>query len=127
MTTLIGTIAETILTMYLFGSLWHKWTIAFKVVTPMLHVLFSTAQLWGSWIFWKMYRRQTSIVRAYEEGKMGVEAGLSLRIGVKKPLGEKIEPVDEGRLEAGNDPVRVLSPGVDDQVQTTWAVAVASE
>lgn len=68
-TTLIGTLTETILTMYLFGSLWPRWTIAFKVTTPMLHVLFAAAQLWGSWNFWKMYQKQCQIIRAQEDGE----------------------------------------------------------
>jgi hypothetical protein len=61
-TTLTGTTAETILTMWLFGSLWHRWTIAFKVTTPMLHLLFMSCQLWGSYNFYRMYRRQQSII-----------------------------------------------------------------
>jgi hypothetical protein len=74
-TTLTGTTAETILTMYLFGSLWHRWTIAFKITTPMLHVLFMCAQLWGSWCFYKMYKRQERLI-VREEGIIdNVEAG----------------------------------------------------
>jgi hypothetical protein len=67
-TTLTGTTAETILTMYLFGSLWDRWTIAFKVATPMLHVLFTSCQLWGSYNFYKMYKRQQNLI-AKKEGK----------------------------------------------------------
>ena len=61
-TTLIGTTTETILTMYLFGSLWFRWTLAFKIVTPILHVLFSAAQLWGSFILFKMWKRQQGLL-----------------------------------------------------------------
>ncbi|RDW75203.1 hypothetical protein BP6252_06345 [Coleophoma cylindrospora] len=70
-TTLTGTIAETILTMYLFGSLWDRWTIAFKVTTPMLHVLFASAQLWGTWNFWRMYQKQTRLLK--RAGGLAVE------------------------------------------------------
>jgi hypothetical protein len=48
--------------MYLFGSLWHRWTLAFKVVTPILHVLFSAAQLWGSFVLFKMWKRQQGLL-----------------------------------------------------------------
>ena len=65
-TTFSGTIAETVLTMYLFGSLWDKWTIAFKVTTPMLHVLFMSAQLWGTWNFYKMYQKQGRLIAKKE-------------------------------------------------------------
>ncbi|PSK49405.1 hypothetical protein B9Z65_8200 [Elsinoe australis] len=50
-----STVIETIVVMTLFGSLWQQWTLVFKVVTPILHVLFSVAQLHGARIFWGMY------------------------------------------------------------------------
>ncbi|KAM3080293.1 hypothetical protein ACMFMF_003703 [Clarireedia jacksonii] len=68
-TTLAGTTAETVLTMYLFGSLWPRWTLAFKITTPMLHVLFASAQLWGSWCFYKMYKKQERLI-AMKEGRL---------------------------------------------------------
>lgn len=51
---LVGTTVETIVVMWLFGSLWDKWSRSLKIVTPFLHLLFSAAQLWGAWIFYKM-------------------------------------------------------------------------
>ncbi|RDL37098.1 Uncharacterized protein BP5553_04531 [Venustampulla echinocandica] len=72
-TTLTGTVAETILTMYLFGSLWDRWTIAFKVATPMLHVLFASCQMWGSWNFYKMYQKQKRTIEMKESGLNDVE------------------------------------------------------
>ncbi|POS77282.1 hypothetical protein DHEL01_v204311 [Diaporthe helianthi] len=66
-TTLTGTISETILTMYMFGSLWNRWTLAFKITTPMLHVLFAAAQLWGSWNFYCLYQRQCRFLVASRE------------------------------------------------------------
>lgn len=63
-TTLTGTITETIVTMYMFGSLWNRWTIAFKIATPMLHILFAAAQLWGSWNFYCLYQRQCRLLVA---------------------------------------------------------------
>ncbi|KUJ12275.1 uncharacterized protein LY89DRAFT_204393 [Mollisia scopiformis] len=70
--TLIGTTAETALTMYLFGVLWYDWTIAFKITTPMLHVLFASAQLWGSYNFYKMFKKQERIILRLD-GKSGDE------------------------------------------------------
>ena len=63
--TLMGTLWETIVTMYLFGSLWDRWIIAFKIVTPLLHMAFSAAQLHGSWIFYKMWRKERRLI--YQE------------------------------------------------------------
>ncbi|KAI3393222.1 hypothetical protein diail_4549 [Diaporthe ilicicola] len=61
-TTLTGTLVETIVTMYMFGSLWNRWTLAFKITTPMLHILFAAAQLWGSWNFYCLYRKQVRLL-----------------------------------------------------------------
>lgn len=51
LTELAGTISETAVTMWLFGSLWDRWTLPFKIVTPLLHCLFAAAQLWGAYVF----------------------------------------------------------------------------
>ncbi|KAH6664163.1 hypothetical protein B0J14DRAFT_706607 [Halenospora varia] len=75
-TTLAGTIAETILTMYLFASLWPPWTLVFKVTTPMLHVLFASAQLWGSWVFYNMYKKQGRILATKTGAAEDVEAAV---------------------------------------------------
>jgi hypothetical protein len=72
-TTLIGTTAETILTMYLFGSVWDRWTIAFEVTTPMLHLLFMSCQLWGSYNFYKMYKRQQRLIVKKEGNEVDIE------------------------------------------------------
>jgi hypothetical protein len=55
---LVGTTVETVIVMWLFGSLWDKWTLSLKIATPILHILFSAAQLWGAWIFYKMGKEQ---------------------------------------------------------------------
>ncbi|KAJ7587398.1 hypothetical protein C8J56DRAFT_1081601 [Mycena floridula] len=56
--TLFGTLSETIMIFVLFGSLWQKWTIEFKILTPILHCVFTAAQLHGSRVFWKMYKKE---------------------------------------------------------------------
>jgi len=61
--------------MYLFGSLWTRWTIAFKVTTPMLHVLFASAQLWGSYNFYRMYKKQERLIAEEEGGVDDIEPG----------------------------------------------------
>lgn len=52
----IGTIVETVCVMTLFGLKWSIWTLSFKVATPFLHILFSSAQVWGTKNFWMMWR-----------------------------------------------------------------------
>ncbi|KAK6543645.1 hypothetical protein TWF694_000388 [Orbilia ellipsospora] len=69
--TLTGTIAESIVAMYLFGALWNRWELSFKVVTPILHVAFSAAQLHGSNIFRKMAKREAERLKASQNEKKG--------------------------------------------------------
>ncbi|KAJ5670737.1 uncharacterized protein N7477_006100 [Penicillium maclennaniae] len=70
-TTATGTLCETIVTMWLFGSLWSRWEIAFKVATPLLHIAFSAAQIHGSLVFWRMYKRQLRFVKEEKDLEMG--------------------------------------------------------
>ncbi|OJD29837.1 uncharacterized protein BKCO1_7100024 [Diplodia corticola] len=73
-TELAGTTTETAVVMWLFGSLWHRWTLAFKISTPILHVVFSAAQLWGAIIFRRMWKHQERLMC---EEKAGADAPLS--------------------------------------------------
>ena len=66
-TTFIGTISETILIMYMFGVLWDRWPLAFKIVTPLLHVAFSAAQFHGSRIFYIIWRKQEQQLNAVQD------------------------------------------------------------
>lgn len=97
-TTLTGTIAETILTMYMFGSLWNRWTLAFKITTPMLHVLFAAAQLWGSWNFYCLYLKQCRLLAA--DGHHDIEA-------VEEAKPAKDNPSDASKMWPTAEPHRI--------------------
>jgi len=89
-TTFVGTIFETIVTMYLFGQLWGRWSIAFKITTPLLHIAFSAAQFHGTRIFYNMWRKQERILMEHHQlGEKGVNEG-SLR---------EEQDVEEGNVE----------------------------
>lgn len=62
-TTFLGTIMETSVIFYFFGSLWYRWSLAFKITTPLLHCAFSACQLHGSRVFYKMYQKQTRLIK----------------------------------------------------------------
>lgn len=62
--------------MYLFGQLWSRWTIAFKVSTPILHVAFSIAQLHGTRIFYTMWMKQ---LRILDKRRKDVEKEVGVR------------------------------------------------
>lgn len=68
--TFLGTLFETAVVLYVFGSLWSRWITAFKVVTPLLHVAFSATQLHGSLIFYRMAKRQRRLIKEMETGEV---------------------------------------------------------
>jgi hypothetical protein len=63
--TLLATAIETTVIMWQFGAAWRLWNLEFKVATPILHCVFSTAQVWGSKNYWCMWQA--------EQRKMEVE------------------------------------------------------
>jgi hypothetical protein len=60
---LLGTTVETVLVLWIFGTLWEEWDLAFKIVTPSLHLLFTVAQLWGAWVFWLIAKKESRASR----------------------------------------------------------------
>lgn len=80
--------------MYLFGVLWYDWTIAFKVTTPMLHVLFASAQLWGSYNFYKMYKKQERILNRLEGESGDEEAATKEELDNHKQPGVLVSPIE---------------------------------
>jgi hypothetical protein len=92
--TAFGTVIETAVVMWLFGSLWARWSLTFKVVTPILHVVFSAAQVWGTWNFWKMYCWQRRCIRR-ERGELDAE------IGKKEGSVQSSDTVVEERVTEG--------------------------
>jgi hypothetical protein len=55
---LIGTVAETATILGLYGALWHRWTITMKVLIPILHCIFTAAQLWGEYCTWNLWQQE---------------------------------------------------------------------
>lgn len=69
-----GTVLETTVVFWLFASLWEKWTLPFLVVTPILHLLFSCAQIWGAWVFWNLSKKEArKAAGLLKSGPMPVE------------------------------------------------------
>jgi hypothetical protein len=75
--------------MWLFGSLWHRWTLPFKIVTPLLHILFAAAQLWGSYVFWRLWQREKARVAGLDAAD--VEMGREGHGGEESPPGTAAE------------------------------------
>lgn len=64
---LIGTVAETATILGLYGALWNKWTLTMKIMIPILHCIFTAAQLWGekcTWDLWQQEKRRAKGVKA---------------------------------------------------------------
>lgn len=44
--------------MCIFAKLWDRWTLGLKIATPLLHILFSAAQLHGARKSFSEYREE---------------------------------------------------------------------
>lgn len=53
-----GTFAETVMIFTLFGQSWSKWELEFKIITPILHILFTIAQLHCARVLFAMWMKQ---------------------------------------------------------------------
>ncbi|KAH0330777.1 hypothetical protein KCU71_g183, partial [Aureobasidium melanogenum] len=71
---IIGTTTETVTIFTIFFLLWKQWTIEFRVLTPLLHILFSCAQIWGARVFWLMSRQHRKVVEDCEMIDVASEA-----------------------------------------------------
>lgn len=100
-TTFTGTVVETIVVFWLWGSLWDRWTLAFRIVTPILHVIFSCAQLWGAWNFYKMWKRQRGLLmkKRIDEEKNAGTAEEPLSEEQQKPEEQKSSDVQQVTVE----------------------------
>lgn len=70
--TALGTLIETIVVMYIWGSAWHRWSLPFKIITPILHIIFSSAQIWGAYTFVGMWKSEKK--ELHEEKKQETPA-----------------------------------------------------
>ncbi|KAI9797349.1 MAG: hypothetical protein M1833_005529 [Piccolia ochrophora] len=86
--TFASTIFETAVVMYMFGVLWYRWSLAFKIVTPILHVAFAAAQLHGSRILFLLYRKQCRFIARDREAVIGV-GDVGVGLAMDESLGEK--------------------------------------
>jgi hypothetical protein len=90
--TFSGTLIETVVVMYFWGWAWDRWTLPFRILTPMLHTVFSAAQLWGAWNFKKMWMKQKMLAKLENEG---VERGWGDGEEDKTRVGLEARPVGE--------------------------------
>ncbi|KAF2656052.1 hypothetical protein K491DRAFT_715745 [Lophiostoma macrostomum CBS 122681] len=60
--TAFGTLIETVLIMWLFSIHWNRWNLGLKIATPVLHTMFSAAQLWGTKNYYSMWKYHEDIL-----------------------------------------------------------------
>jgi hypothetical protein len=65
---LIGTIAETATIFGLYGSLYSRWTVTMKVLIPVLHCIFTAAQLWGEKCTWDLWQQEKTKAKRANTG-----------------------------------------------------------
>jgi hypothetical protein len=106
----VGTIFETTVILWLWGTLWSQWTLPFRVVTPILHALFSAAQLFGAWVFWKLAKKERAIIKAAETEPSPRIEGISDGIPIES-LTEKSLPDPNEALAPVNSRPREMEVG----------------
>ncbi|QDS70089.1 hypothetical protein FKW77_004953 [Venturia effusa] len=77
--TICGTTAETIMIGVFLAQSWSRWELSFKIVTPILHIVFCMAQLHGSRILYSMYLKEKKKVAQAENRMMDPEANNQAR------------------------------------------------
>jgi hypothetical protein len=70
-----GTIAETIIIMTLFGQSWDRWELSFKIVTPILHTLFTIAQLHCARVLFALWMKEKRRLYEVERSVSDIESG----------------------------------------------------
>ncbi|KAF3034384.1 hypothetical protein E8E12_002281 [Didymella heteroderae] len=83
--TVVGTLGETIVALYLYGINFKAWSTAIQCVTPISHGLFAWAQLSSSKIMWILARKAERQLR--QQGDQGKDAE-------SPPAGETISSVE---------------------------------
>lgn len=114
----MGTVAETIMVFVLFGESWSRWELSFKVVTPILHVIFTAAQLHGSRILLAMWRKEKRKLAAEDAEFHDLEGGKAA--SKQKEANEDEEAIQvitqpaEGS-DSGSDPIHAEGSARDSQ------------
>ncbi|EUC30263.1 hypothetical protein COCCADRAFT_104404 [Bipolaris zeicola 26-R-13] len=72
----IGTLAETGTIFGLYGALFHRWTLTMKIMIPILHCIFTAAQVWGEWCTWSLWQQEKrKVARGDRKEKDDLPAG----------------------------------------------------
>ncbi len=88
---LIGTIAETATILGLYGALWYKWTLTLKILIPILHCVFTAAQLWGEKCTWDLWQQEKRKAARGTDGDHGVSSDTRTAVVEKNEKQTKME------------------------------------
>jgi hypothetical protein len=75
--TVLGTIGETIVAMFLYGINFSAWPLSIQIVTPICHVLFAVAQGFSSKIMWSLGRKHRGQLDKLGHSEKDAELGSS--------------------------------------------------
>jgi len=123
--TICGTIAESIMIFVFLAQSWNRWELSFKIVTPILHIVFSMAQVHGSRILFELYKKQKRLL-AEEERRLTDPEGRSMQ-----SKGKQIEEEDQIQMVTMSTPPgasskpKVITETIT-QVDSTAGSSVAS-
>jgi hypothetical protein len=119
----MGTVAETVMIMTLFGQSWDKWDLSFKVITPILHILFTIAQLHAARILLAMWAKQKNAMADEEARYMDVEAAESKKVFVTTM---NATSGADNRLGAAAVDDSMIAPTTSEQERSTASSGSAS-
>ena len=71
--TLLGTIGETIVAMFLYKVNFSGWAFSVQVATPILHVVFMVAQSMSSKIMWTLGRKHQRQLKQLQAAGRDIE------------------------------------------------------
>ena len=75
--TILGTVGETIVALYMYGVNFAGWSTPIQIVTPICHVLFMCAQAYSSKIMWILAGKHRRQLGLSDEPERGVEESAS--------------------------------------------------
>jgi hypothetical protein len=116
-----GTFAETVMIMTLFGQSWDKWELSFKIITPILHVLFTAAQLHCARVLAALWMKEKR--RLFEEERRIMDPESSTEEDPKKP--NTVQLTDSNGEELPRDNSMSQSESIatsQEKKQRSWIV-----
>jgi hypothetical protein len=117
-----GTFAETVMIMTLFGQSWSRWELPFKIITPILHVLFTVAQLHCARVLFALWVKEKK--RLYEEERRIMDPEANKEDDPKNSNAVKVSsnPSDESSNQRADSVSNSDTNTEDKKTKKSWII-----